>query len=155
MKPDQAASFLRLTSFTDPKVLSLQGINKLVDPPFQFVSIQGRGTGLVANRTIKRGEWLMSSTPALMVAKEAMVDIRFKDRLHLQHLAVEQLPSQLRIKVHTLYNQKGHSAYDILDDILNTNSFQLPLLSESNGEASSSEADFKMLFPDVAVSGCP
>lgn len=148
----QAQALLRLPAFTKPTILSLLGVNTLVSPPFHIVQLEGRGVGLIANRTIRQGEWLMSFTPAFMMAKEAVTSMSRKDRLSLQRLALEQLPLRLQNATYALYGQSSGAADDRLNDILNTNSFELPVEMKPEGQDESYEVEYKVLFPEIAVS---
>lgn len=148
----QAQALLRLPAFTKPTILSSLGVNTLVSPPFYTVQLEGRGVGLVANRTIRQGEWLMSFTPAFMMTKDAITSMTRKDRLSLQRLALEQLPLPLQSSIYALYGQSDDAANDPVEDILNTNSFELPVEVKPEGDDEIYEVEYKVLFPEIAVS---
>lgn len=152
----QTKALLQLPPFADPTVLSSLGVNKVSDPPFNTVQLEDRGVGLIANRTIRRGEWLMSFTPAFMVAKKAVASLNREDRLLLQRLALEQLPLPLQNVAFALYGQKSGASDDHIEnhieDVLNTNSFELPVEVKPEGENETYEVEYKVLFPEIAVS---
>lgn len=94
----------------------------------------------------------MTSTPAFLMLKEAVPRISRQDRLSLQRLSIEQLPLPLQDITYGLYSQKGDAAYDLVDDILDTNTFELPLKMNVENDDGIPEANYKMLFPEIAVS---
>ena len=149
-KPDQAKNLAQFEAFTEPEILSSFGINELFDPPFEAVHIEGRGLGFVANRTIKRGEWLMTSTPVFMIVKGSMTELPQVEGLALQRLAIDSLPPNARDATYSLYGYKGQQAADKLEDIMDTNSFQISIDIELENEASSDHFEYKGLFPEIA-----
>ncbi|CZR54914.1 uncharacterized protein PAC_04799 [Phialocephala subalpina] len=79
--------------------LSSLSENDYRDPPFIVAPIPGRGMGLIANRTIERGD-LIKSHPAIAILHNDAVS---KDHAlypthysPLMHLAIDQLPSNTR-----------------------------------------------------------
>lgn len=163
-------NILNLPAFRNPEIYSAMGINQNSNAGFHARELKGRGIGLVANRTIKQGEWLMSFTPAFMMSYEAYDDLSEKERIYFQRLAFERLPDRVRGLAYQLYGQSEEKAIDSIDDILDTNTFDLPVdltswsqgIEDNDGQADEEEEDeddendeevnFKFLFPEIAVS---
>ncbi|CAJ2502473.1 Uu.00g098670.m01.CDS01 [Anthostomella pinea] len=61
-------------------------------PPFHVAKVAGKGMGLVANRTIRKGEIIMQRTPTLLAQTAPIVDLDPTLRDLLYVLAVEALP---------------------------------------------------------------
>ena len=155
LTPEHAAKIDRLPAFRDPSLLHSLEVNQHSSPPFEARQIKNSGTGLVANRTVLRGEWLMSFTPAFVISDMADDDLLPKDRLIAPRLAFEQLPDSTRNISHALFGQMGGTT-DPLDDILGTNSFALSLLGQEDNEEECGidgkvEHSFSCLFPEISV----
>jgi hypothetical protein len=145
--PEHAEELTKLPAFADPTVHRNLGVNQLSTPPFVARQMKGRGIGLVANRTIMRGEWLMSFTPAFMMPQDTYDAIAPHDRLQLQRLAIQQLPHRLRNSSESLFGQGGD---DFIDDMIGTNSFSLTITTE-DGRYGVQNSDYSFLFPEIAV----
>ncbi len=89
-------------------------------PPFSETDIPGKGIGLVANRTIQRGEQIMAHRPAVMMHKDALRDIPEGEQARVLELAVQKLPAGRR---RGFKRQMGQSVVDIFL----TNSFQVDI----------------------------
>lgn len=88
--------------------------------------IPGKGIGMLAKRTIKRGELLAKHTPLLLVhpAIEQLMDVL--DREKLLKMAVDQLPDQSKEQFLAMGTSINDPRIQI-QDIIVTNSFQLYL----------------------------
>jgi len=62
--------------------------------PFYVAEMPGKGIGLVANRTIKRGEIIMQTTPAMLIQFGPHLDIDRETRLVLYERAARRLPKE-------------------------------------------------------------
>jgi hypothetical protein len=126
-------------------------VNQLSNPPFVAKQIQGHGIGLVANRTIVPGEWLMSFTPAFMMAEDTYQDLALYDRLELQRLAFQRLPSRIRTLSENLFGQ-GYGG-DLIDDIIISNSFGFPIIAEGDRKSGDGDSQtlYRFIFPEIAV----
>lgn len=152
-RPEQAAALRDLPAFSEPDIHKDLGINQIVDAPFYAQKLEGRGIGLIANRTIHRGEWLMSISPAFIMDRRAEEAMSWADRAYFQRLAFERLPEAVRTVAYDLYGQEEAEALDSLDDILMTNTFGYQVALNTDDE-DDSIVDFRMLFPEIAVSSC-
>ncbi|KAI1503458.1 hypothetical protein F5X99DRAFT_417223 [Biscogniauxia marginata] len=88
-------------------------------PPYEIKDIEGKGLGVVANRSIHRGEVIMTRYPVILRMIDTM-PWKHQDVLKLLHRAGIQLPTKEKAGMMSLANSKG--GY-IVDDIMNTNSF--------------------------------
>ncbi|KAH9899047.1 SET domain-containing protein [Xylariomycetidae sp. FL2044] len=88
-------------------------------PPYEIREIEDKGLGVVANRSIERGEIVMIRYPVLLRKMDLSL-WSTHDRLQLLHRAAIQLPPNDGSQMLTLAKSKG--GY-IVDDIINTNSF--------------------------------
>jgi hypothetical protein len=138
--PDQADLFLQSPVFTE-----------IVSDPetdhsslcFEMKEIQNHGMGLVANQTIFRGDRIMDHGPVLFIHDTIWEEFVEEDFLPLLHTAVDRLPSNTKDLVMNLVGQgKG----DQIDDILDTNSFNINLF----GENGFSPTSYSILIPEVA-----
>ena len=121
--------------------------NQLPNPPFFIAEIPNHGMGVIANRTILRGEWLMSFTAAFMAPEGLHEQFNTTIRRQQQQIAFQALPSELRTTVESLAGQGGCNLYD---DIMETNSFSFPIATEDEtGEYH--ETSYRFLFPEIAV----
>jgi hypothetical protein len=90
-----------LPTFTHPSNTTQASLseNDPRDPPFIIASIPGRGMGLIANRTIERGD-LIKAHPGIAIFHNDCVDKSFSDyashKAPLMRLSVDQLPSPTR-----------------------------------------------------------
>ena len=90
-------------------------------PSFFAAEIEGKGVGLIANRTIRRGERIMVKTPAFLAQKDFLVNLEGdEEQERTINLAVQKLPAAQR---RAFMRQMGE---DVLD-ILVTNTFQVDL----------------------------
>lgn len=110
---------IRSNDYSDPP-------RKRIDfsPPYYITEIPGKGVGVVANQTIRRGTRIMAWTPALVVHGSFSEELDEDDQYQLLDKAVEELPSPLR---QTYMAQLGHFGGHKVDDILNTNAFNMAL----------------------------
>jgi hypothetical protein len=97
-KADEFQKLTRLEAHFD------RGENKYFDDPVPFVSteILEKGTGLTANKTLRRGKPLMTWSPVLLVHTSLFDDVpKKKDRTRLLEAAVSFLPQTTRTKFNT------------------------------------------------------
>ncbi|KAI0458791.1 SET domain-containing protein [Xylaria acuta] len=96
----------------------------------RIVEIQGKGKGLVATRTIGRGERIMAARPALLVHRDAFRELPLEDIYHLMETAIDNLP---RPRKESYLAQAGTMGGHKITDILFTNSFQMALGGYDDG----------------------
>jgi peptide methionine sulfoxide reductase MsrB len=99
-KPSIAKEMAELPAFTNPtNNTSSLSQNDPRDPPFIVAAIPGRGMGLIANRTIERGD-LIKAHASVAIFHNDCVDKSFDDYLphkeELMKLSVNQLPPYTR-----------------------------------------------------------
>ncbi|KAF2401519.1 SET domain-containing protein [Trichodelitschia bisporula] len=121
--PAVAEELAKKPAFADP--VSIAGMNDLVNPPwgppaYEMRPLAGRGFGMIANRTIVRGERLMQETPSFIVDRDMFDSVADENRLPLQWNAVYQLPEVTREEFLALHK---HAGGDEIDDVMRTNAF--------------------------------
>lgn len=107
------------------------------------MQIPGRGTGLIANRTIHRGEQLFGTTPAVMIERELLYQLEEQDRVRFMNLAVNQLPETTREMFLQLWGQSGG---DHVDDVISTHGFGVNISPDNE------EPEYTIVVPEVSVS---
>ncbi|KAK4462951.1 SET domain-containing protein 5 [Cladorrhinum samala] len=104
---------------------------------FYEKQLPGKGMGLIANRTIRKGEIIMQRTPSLLIQAKAHVYLDREVREKLYEAALGRLPEPTRRK---FLRQYGDTAYMKVDK----NAFRL----EVDGREPLSE--HFAVFPDVS-----
>ena len=103
-------------------------------PGYKLTPLPGRGLGLVANTTYKRGDLIMSEIPLLLsslgLEKSNLTE---KEQMRLYRTAASRLPIQSREMVMGLH---GHPDPDSVHDRFNANAFNV--------------FDFAGIFPAIA-----
>ena len=122
--PRIAEQFARLPPFQE--TAALDGIN---GPRGSWYKQQlpGKGTGMIANRNLERGDLITAYTPVLLVYIDRVLSTR--DRERLLRLAIDQLPPASReayLKLSTIY---GNPAV-IAQDVLKANNFEIQVGGE-------------------------
>jgi hypothetical protein len=131
--PSTAQLISQSRAFTNPDILA--GINIQADsPPFVIQELPSRGKGVIANRTIERGDLIMAYTATNIFHAGALVEPDY----HMLHTAVDQLPTSSRA---LWLDLATHSDGNMYHQKINTNTF----LEEINGE------EHYMIIPEVAV----
>lgn len=111
-------------------------------PPFYATEIPGKGIGLVANRTIERGEPIMVWQPTFMVHAALSRDVSPEEHRRLLDAALLKLPAARR---RAFSRQLGQFGGHRVSDILLTNTFQMKV-GGGNGEGGYHLG----CFPDVS-----
>lgn len=104
---------------------------------FYEAEIPGKGVGLIANRTIRKGEVIMQRSPALLIQSGPHIDFEPGRRLELYEAAVDRLPEPKRSQ---FLRQMGETVYEKVEK----NSFRVFL--DGNRQHSIHIG----LFPDVS-----
>ncbi|KAJ4414707.1 SET domain-containing protein 5 [Gnomoniopsis sp. IMI 355080] len=110
-------------------------------PAFYATEVPGKGIGLVANRTIKRGEPIMTWQPTFMIHRKLTDDLEPDDLRYILDAALNRLPAPRR---RAFLGQLGQFGGHRVSDILLTNAFQMDVGGE--GE----EGHHLGNFPDVS-----
>ncbi|KAH0526558.1 hypothetical protein TsFJ059_009861 [Trichoderma semiorbis] len=119
---DRAENFQQLPAFVDEDALS--GVNEQPSPPFEEKELPGRGRGLIANKTLHRGDRIFAHTPILMLDSEIFGELETEEWLALEHAAVNNLPPKTKQMFSALY---GSPVIDPVSDRIDTNAFVLDL----------------------------
>ena len=131
-----AYSMLENDAFANPDVLEYS--NNYGNPPFYEKVFPGKGRGLVANRTLNRGDQIFSSTPLLVT--DDLSDLPKSEQLALWHRAVATLPPASRELFWSLAGRFPEGEADAHDDRITTNYFEIEV--DGNGLSG--------LFPEIA-----
>jgi hypothetical protein len=131
----KAYDLLKKPAFTDPDALNR--INQHSNPPFEEHEFPGKGRGLVANKTLHRGDQIFASTPLLISDPDAY-ELVEAERLALSNRGVETLPPNTQ---KLFWKLLDHFKGDPVDDRINTNAFEI----EINGDSSHA------VFPEIAM----
>ncbi|PHH81042.1 hypothetical protein CDD80_4346 [Ophiocordyceps camponoti-rufipedis] len=133
--PRIAEIIAKSPAFLDASVLS--DVNQYDSPPFEVRELPGRGKGLIANKTIHRGDRIFLSTPILMLGADSFEfnddSVEEEQRYH----AVTKLPSKTEMLFWALYGQMWK---DPISDRVNTNSFGADIDDEN----------FSIVFPEIS-----
>ncbi len=139
--PDGIEDIQQLRAFTEKKILS--NVNKrLQPPPFEERQLPGRGVGLIANKTIHRGDRIFAHSAILLLDSDAWENLEDDEWIEMEKKAVNNLPQptkQLFMDLH------GHEGIDPISDRINTNAFEVEI----------GEDTFYAVFPEIAVSASP
>lgn len=82
----------------------------VVEPTaFYEAPVPGKGIGLIANRTIRRGEVIMQRVPAMLIQATPHLDLDPDVREDLYRAAVDRLPTRTRDR---FLRQMGDTVYD-------------------------------------------
>ena len=76
---------------------------------FYEAEVPGKGVGLIANRTIRKGEIIMQQLPALVIHPTPHVDMHPEEREDFYRLAIKQLPRKTQ---ESFMRQMGESFYE-------------------------------------------
>ncbi|KAF2664724.1 SET domain-containing protein [Microthyrium microscopicum] len=138
--PDKAARLLELPAFTDETAHTK--VNSEPDPPYEARSLPGRGIGLIANRTLHKGDHIFSNTPVIMVEEWIFSEFEEAQRLPLQEAAILQLPKGAHDKFMALHGHFGTNPYD---DNFNTNAFAIEIWPNDEDETA-----YNVVMPEIS-----
>jgi hypothetical protein len=116
--PSIAAAALELPAFAEPQ--RLKNVNKEdLSPPFEQRYIPGKGVGVIANKTLYRGDRIFAHTPVLVLHAGLYnrSHINTHDRQRMSKLALDQLPEGRR---QLFYDLMGHFGGNVIDDRIDT-----------------------------------
>ncbi|KAL2271348.1 hypothetical protein VTJ83DRAFT_719 [Remersonia thermophila] len=97
--------------------------------------VPGKGAGLFANRTIRRGEIIMQRTPALLIQSELHIELDPAAREALYKAAVNRMPAASRERFlgqigDTVYDKVEKNSFRVFVDGENTHSPHLGIYPE-------------------------
>jgi hypothetical protein len=104
------------------KILNVAAVDP---PPFYEADVPGKGRGLIANRSIAKGEVIMVRTAAMMIQEFVHRDLDPEARSTLYEIALHYLPEQ---KQEEFMRQFGHDIHSKLDK----NAFQMALTNDQD-----------------------
>ncbi|KAH4926535.1 hypothetical protein HBI23_155750 [Parastagonospora nodorum] len=130
-----AYAMLEKPAFTNPEILAR--VNKYENPPFVQHEFPGKGRGLVANKTLHRGDQIFASTPIVITDSDAY-ELSTEERYALLYRGVETLPAETQKSFWALM---GHFNGDPVEDRINTNNFDTTIDGVSQ----------QALFPEIAM----
>lgn len=130
-----AYGMLQKQAFRNPK--SLYRSNQYANPPFVQHEFPGKGRGLVANKTLFRGDQIFASTPLLISDPDAYKLVE-SERIDLLYRGVESLP---KASQELFWGLLDHFKGDPVDDRINTNNFEIVVDDVSQAA----------LFPEIAM----
>lgn len=108
-------------------------------PPFEERDLPGRGKGLIANRTLHRGDRIFAHTPILLLHEEASDGLSKDAWAGLETAAVGELPSRAKALFWNLFGQPSHGP---AGGRIDTNAFAVEI----------DDAEHYAVFPEIAVS---
>ncbi|KXH39128.1 hypothetical protein CSAL01_03159 [Colletotrichum salicis] len=101
------------------------------NPSFQIAEVEGKGLGMLANKTLARGDTVMLKTPVLLAHRTFIERTPQVDRHFLLDSVTSFLPAATR---KTFLSQMGHFGGHKVSDIMVTNSFQMDLGGGAQGD---------------------
>ncbi|RDI89529.1 hypothetical protein Vi05172_g108 [Venturia inaequalis] len=129
--PDSATAVSKNAIFHDPSLSKTA--NSVFEAPYEIRKLHGRGFGLIANRTVRRGEKIFAHTPVVIAQAILETELEEEELFGLHRVAVERLPERSRGLFMALH---GHFGGDAVYDRFSTNAFNV--------------FDFAAVFPETA-----
>jgi hypothetical protein len=112
-------------------LIALQAARDTLPPPsYDIQTVGDKGLGLVANKSLGRGDDLMAHAPVLLVHRTFVEQFPTSKK----HPILDYVPTLMPSTTRRLFvRQKGHFGGHKITDILTTNSFQMDLGGDSDG----------------------
>ncbi|OHF04472.1 hypothetical protein CORC01_00324 [Colletotrichum orchidophilum] len=118
------------------------------NPSFQIAEIEGKGLGMLAKKTLARGDTVMLKTPVLLAHRAFIERTPAAERHFLLDGVARFLPAATR---KTFLGQNGHFGGHKISDIMATNSFQMDLGGGDGGSGGAQgDAHHYGNFPEVS-----
>ncbi|KAK3687156.1 hypothetical protein B0T22DRAFT_422423 [Podospora appendiculata] len=114
-----ASNLVGLDAFDDRPMPQAAERRATWGPAYEIVEIGGKGKGLVASRTIRRGEIILVDFPAILIATSFLANTKPHHRRRLIKQAISQLPEETRRRFYAL--SRGPEKYEV-DAIVGVNS---------------------------------
>ncbi|KAI8302758.1 SET domain-containing protein 5 [Colletotrichum sp. SAR11_240] len=100
-------------------------------PSFRVAEVEGKGLGMIANKSLARGDTVMLKTPVLIAHRAFIERTPPADQHPLLDSVAQLLPASTR---ETFLGQMGHFGGHKVVDIMQTNSFQMDLGGGAQGD---------------------
>ncbi|KAF9873550.1 het domain protein [Colletotrichum karsti] len=101
------------------------------NPPFRITEVEGKGLGMIANKSLARGDTVMLKTAVLIAHRAFIEHTPPEEQRPLLDAVAGHLPSSTR---ETFLGQMGHFGGHKVTDIMQTNSFQMDLGGGAQGD---------------------
>jgi hypothetical protein len=147
--PENAAAIAKLPAFEDPTVHDENEALNSSPPPYELRELPGRGIGVIANRTLHRGDRIFSETPSYMIDDQISPDVDDELHVQMQRYAVLVLPEPLRDLSLDLCAHFGVA--DRIDDIMATNAFAVDMFDDGKAEYDVEPTSYNSLLPAISV----
>jgi len=138
--PEEIEKLLELPAFTDNSLY--KDIGEQSNPPYVAMELPGRGIGLVANRTLNRGDHVFSEPPVYLLNEDVFRTFSVEERVRVQRTAIKRLPPKTKSDYMALH---GHFGGDHVEDVINTNAFTIAPWGTPDG------AEYDGVFPLISV----
>lgn len=129
----------RLPAFSKKGFYMGSTINEQVAQPFEERELPGRGKGLIANKTLHRGDRIFAHTPILVFHEDASDEPDEDYWADLESYAVAGLPAATKRMFWQLFGQESHGP---AGGRINTNAFTIEI----------EDTEHYAVFPEIAVS---
>jgi hypothetical protein len=143
----EASKFLELPAFNSNGIRQDSNQERYPES-FEIQEVPGHGIGVVANKSIARGEVIMSHSPVVMINDDIYGRFDEQEQIKIKNIAVNQLPPRTKSLVMGLAGEFGG---DPVADIIDTNSFQIGMFPNQFGFGSW----FTVVVPELSVSVFP
>ncbi|EXJ74801.1 uncharacterized protein A1O5_01497 [Cladophialophora psammophila CBS 110553] len=126
--PQIAQEFASLLPFQDPSALSSRGINpgsgNVDNMPWYTAPIPGKGVGMLASRSLQRGDLITAYTPYLLAHMENVLSTPERERF--LRVALDQLPAASRDVYLGLAKIYGEPSV-VVQDVVKANAFEMQI----------------------------
>ncbi|KAJ0165325.1 Histone-lysine N-methyltransferase SMYD3 [Colletotrichum tanaceti] len=117
------------------------------NPSFRITEVGGKGQGMIANKTLARGDIVMLKSPVLLAHRAFIERAAPADRHDLLDSVAGFLPPATR---RSFLGQMGHFGGHRVSDIMATNSFQMDVGGGGGGGAQQDDGHHYGNFPEVS-----
>ncbi|KAM4055841.1 SET domain-containing protein [Hirsutella rhossiliensis] len=125
--PNRAKTLQRVPAFVDAEAMA--GTNLEASPPFEERVLPGRGRGLIANKTLHRGDRIFAYSPILVLDEDAFQNLDEDKWIALETVAVAKLPLATR---ELFWELHGEPSVHPISDRIDTNAFEIEIGESTN-----------------------
>lgn len=136
---EDMAQIQQLPAFSKRDIYTKYNINKQIAQPFEERELPGRGKGLIANKTLHRGDRIFAHTPILIFHEDASATLDDDHWADVESCAVGALPPTSNKLFWQLFGQPSHGP---AGGRINTNAFAIDI----------EDTEHYAVFPEIAVS---